>query len=319
MSILVVGSVAYDTVQTPVGNREDALGGSATYFSVSASKFESVSIVAVVGTDFLQEHFEMLTSHGVDISGIESVKGSTFRWSGVYGADANTRETLDTQLNVFAQFTPELGVKHREHSYLFLANIEPSIQLDVLHQMRRRPKLVALDTMNFWIEGKREQLGEVLKEVDVVLMDENETRSFAGKQNLTEAAGYIHEIGPHTVIVKRGEHGVLLFRQGSVFTAPAVPLRSVVDPTGAGDCFAGGFMGYLASTGDLSDDGFRRAVVLGSVMGSFAVESFSLDRVQSVSGEEVEERFRLITELTRFKPLLDRETLPFSDTGHQVH
>ena len=189
----------------------------------------------------------------------------------------------------------------------------------MLHQMRRRPKLVALDTMNFWIEGKREQLGEVLKEVDVVLMDENETRSFAGKQNLTEAAGYIREIGPHTVIVKRGEHGVLLFRQGSVFTAPAVPLRSVVDPTGAGDCFAGGFMGYLASTGDLSDDGFRRAVVLGSVMGSFAVESFSLDRVQSVSGEEVEERFRLITELTRFKPLLDRETLPFSDTGHQVH
>ena len=220
---------------------------------------------------------------------------------------------------MFAQFTPELDVKHREHSYLFLANIEPSIQLDVLHQMRRRPKLVALDTMNFWIEGKREQLGEVLKEVDVVLMDENETRSFAGKQNLTEAAGYIREIGPHTVIVKRGEHGVLLFRQGSVFTAPAVPLRSVVDPTGAGDCFAGGFMGYLASTGDLSDDGFRRAVVLGSVMGSFAVESFSLDRVQSVSGEEVEERFRLITELTRFKPLLDRETLPFSDTGHQVH
>ena len=247
------------------------------------------------------------------------MKGSTFRWSGVYGADANTRETLDTQLNVFAQFTPELHVNHREHSYLFLANIEPSLQLDVLHQMRRRPKLVALDTMNFWIEGRREELGEVLKEVDVVLMDESETRSFAGKQNLTEAAGYIREMGPHTVIVKRGEHGVLLFRQSSVFIAPAVPLESVVDPTGAGDSFAGGFMGYLASTGDLTDDGFRRAGVFGSVMGAFAVESFSLDRIESVSGEEVEERFRLITEVTRFKSLSDCETLPFSGAEHQVH
>ena len=315
MTVLVVGSVAYDSVETPAGSRDDALGGSATYFSVACSNFAPVGLIGVVGEDFRDGDVELLRSHGVDLSGLERVEGRTFRWSGVYGPeDVNTRRTLDTQLNVFGDFAPKLSESHRDAPYLFLANIAPSLQLDVLQQMRRRPKLVALDTMNFWIEGSRAELREVVRQVDVVFMDENETRSFTDTVNLMQAAGAIHSMGPRTVVVKRGEHGAILFHDGQPFLTPAVPLERVIDPTGAGDTFAGGFMGYLATTGDLTERGFRRAAVVGSVMGSFVVEGFSLERLADATREEIETRFRQLSTLTRFEPLADDESLPMRRT-----
>ena len=311
MSVLVVGSVAYDSVKTHAGSREDALGGSAAYFSVASSYFTSVSVVAVVGDDFLAEHVELLTSHGVDTSGLARAKGATFRWSGVYGMeDFNTRETLDTQLNVFGDFAPSLTPDHRRLPYLFLANIDPGLQLDVLRQMEERPALVALDSMNFWIDIKPDGLTEVVGSVDLLFVDEGEARQLAGEVNLIKAARSIQALGPRTVVIKRGEHGVLLFRGEEIFAAPAFPLESVVDPTGAGDSFAGGFMGYLAATGDLSPGGFRRAAVLGTVMGSFTVESFSLDRLASLIHSEIDSRFRAYTALSQFPPLGNGVSLP---------
>ena len=311
MTVLVVGSVAYDSVETPAGRRDEALGGSATFFSIACSNFAPVSLVGVVGEDFRDGDVEFLRSHEVDISGLERVEGRTFRWSGVYGPeDVNSRTTLDTQLNVFGDFAPSLNEDHCNAPYLFLANIAPSLQLDVLQQMRHRPKLVALDTMNFWIEGSSSKLREVVRQVDVVFMDENETRSFTNTTNLMQAAGTIHSMGPRTVVVKRGEHGAILIHDGQPFLTPAVPLEHVIDPTGAGDTFAGGFMGYLAATGDLSDRGFRRAAVTGSVMGSFVVEGFSLERLADATSEEIETRFRRLSTLTRFEPLADDESLP---------
>ena len=311
MTVLVVGSVAYDSVETPAGRRDEALGGSATFFSIACSNFAPVSLVGVVGEDFRDGDVEILQSHEVDISGLERVEGRTFRWSGVYGPeDVNSRTTLDTQLNVFGDFAPSLNEDHCNAPYLFLANIAPSLQLDVLQQMRHRPKLVALDTMNFWIEGSSSKLREVVRQVDVVFMDENETRSFTNTTNLMQAAGTIHSMGPRTVVVKRGEHGAILIHDGQPFLTPAVPLEHVIDPTGAGDTFAGGFMGYLAATGDLSDRGFRRAAVTGSVMGSFVVEGFSLERLADATSEEIETRFRRLSTLTRFEPLADDESLP---------
>lgn len=312
MSVLVVGSVAYDSVTTPAGSRAEALGGSATYFSVSGAYFAPVSVVAVVGEDFLPEHVELLEAHGVDVSGLERQPGKSFRWSGVYSAeDVNTRSTLDTQLNVFADFSPRLGSEQRRAPFLFLANIDPDLQRDVLGQMETRPRLVALDTMNFWIEGKNSSLRQVLGEIDVLLIDEGEIRDLSGEVNLMIAARHIMGLGPSAVVVKRGEHGVLMFRGESVFAAPAVPLEHVVDPTGAGDSFAGGFMGYLAASGDLSDVGFRRAAVLGSVMGSFAVESFSLDRLSTLAQADIEARFRALTGIWHFQPLAEGEPLPW--------
>ena len=315
MSVLVVGSVAYDSVKTPVGSRDDALGGSATYFSVSGSYFTPVSVVAVVGDDFRQADVELLESRHVDISGLERRPGKTFRWSGVYGAeDLNSRETLYTQLNVFADFAPELSPEHRRQPFLFLANIAPELQLDVLGQMNSRPRLVALDTMNFWIEGSKASLRKVIEAVDLLFMDEGEVRSFAEEPNLVRAAERITDMGPSAVMVKRGEHGALLFKDGKIFLAPAFPLERVVDSTGAGDSFAGGFMGYLAANGDLSTDGFRRAAVVGAVMGSFAVESFSLERISVLTQDEIEGRFRALTDLTRFAPLGENESLPWRDS-----
>ncbi len=312
MSVLVVGSVAYDSVRTAAGSRDEALGGSATYFSISSSYFTPVSIVAVVGQDFRPEHIELLKAHQVDVSGLVQRPGKTFRWAGVYGTeDVNARDTLYTELNVFAEFSPRLGPEHRRQPYLFLANIDPELQMDVLQQMERRPRLVALDTMNFWIEGKNGALTRVVKAVDVLFMDEGEARKFSGEANLVRAARRIQALGPPTVIVKRGEHGVLMFHGDSVFAAPAFPLEHVVDPTGAGDCFAGGFMGYLAATGDLGPDAFRRAAIAGSVMGSFAVESFSTDRIGSLTRQEVNARFQAFAQLSQFRPLGEGESLPW--------
>jgi sugar/nucleoside kinase (ribokinase family) len=306
-------------VTTPSASGKDLLGGSATYFSLSTSRFTDVSLVAVVGKDFSEAHLKLLKEHKVDTSGLEIAEGKTFRWSGRYRhEDVNSRDTLDTQLNVFAGFKPKLSLEHRKKDYLFLANIDPVLQMEVLGQMERRPRLVAMDTMNFWIEGKRDGLSEVIEAVDVVFMDEGEVRSYAREANLVKAARAIMASGPRTVVAKRGEHGVLLVTKESVFAAPAFPLDTVVDPTGAGDAFAGGFMGYLAATGDLSHGGFRRATVLGSVMGSFVVESLSADRLLALDYSELENRFRAFSALTSFEQLKAGEGLPWRGRNGRV-
>lgn len=310
--LLVVGSVAYDSVKTPEGSRRDALGGSAMYFALSSSYFTSVSVVAVVGEDFQQRDVDVFKAHDVDVSGLVRAKGKTFRWSGVYSTeDVNQRETLDTQLNVFADFSPTLTKQQRRTPYVFLANIHPALQLDVLQQMEARPRLVALDTMNFWIEGQRDALTKIVKRVDVLFMDEGEVRQFAREPNLVRAARKIIAMGPRAVVVKRGEHGVMLVQNGSLFVQPAYPLDRVVDPTGAGDTFAGGFMGYLASTGDRSPLGFRRAIMLGSVMGSFTVEAFSMERLHTLKRNDIDTRFRAFSDISRGSPLRKDQSLPW--------
>ena len=311
MSLLVVGSVAYDTVETPAGRRVDALGGSATYFSIAASYFAPVSVVAVVGEDFSQADVELLNARGVDTSGLERAPGRTFRWAGRYGQDLNSRETLDTQLNVFADFSPTLGEQHRGAPYLFLANIHPALQLDVLRQMDARPKLAALDTMNFWIDGSRAELERVVSAVDALFMDFGEIRTFAREPNVSRAARRVLDMGPRAVAAKRGEHGALLFDGQSAFAAPAFPLESAIDPTGAGDAFAGGFMGCLAAQDDTGPGALRRAAMVGAVMGSFCVESFSADRLAALTRDDIEGRFRQLTDMTTFPALADGESLPW--------
>ncbi len=302
MSILVVGSVAFDSIETPFGQVEDALGGSATYFSTSASFFTDVSLVAVVGEDFPDEHRQMLAERNIDLAGLQTAPGETFRWKGRYGFDLNEAHTLDTQLNVFENFSPELPENYRDAEYVFLANIDPELQLDVLSQVRN-PKLVACDTMNFWIEGKREQLIKTLAHVDVLIINEGEVRQLADEPNLQKAARIILAMGPKTLVIKRGEYGVIMYSEHSVFSAPAVPLEEVFDPTGAGDTFAGGFFGYLASTRNLSDANMRQAVVFGSVMASFTVESFSLDRLKGLDYREIKDRYTEVKLLTDFASL----------------
>ncbi len=310
MTVLVVGSVAYDSITTPADSRMDALGGSAMYFSIGISRFAPVSIIAVIGDDFQEQHVDLLRSRGVDVGGLQRQQGKTFRWAGeYYSADLNARTTLDTQLNVFADFSPQLSAEQRRCSYLFLANIDPELQLDVLNQMEQRPSLVALDSMNFWIDGKREALNKVVSRADVLFMDEGEARDFARKDNLVTAARHILNMGPSAVVIKQGEHGVLLFNGESIFSAPAFPLDHVIDPTGAGDTFASGFIGYIAATGDKTPEGYRRAAVLGSVMGSFCVQDFSVDKILSLTAQDIEDRFRAFTKLTAFPPLHNEDLL----------
>jgi sugar/nucleoside kinase (ribokinase family) len=302
MSILVVGSVAYDTVETPFGQAERVLGGSATYFSVAASFFADVRLVAVVGEDFDETDVEFLRARSVDLTGLSRHPGLTFHWQGRYGYDLNEAQTLATHLNVFERFRPQVPEAYRDSQFLVLANIDPELQLEVLRQMGR-PQVVACDTMNFWIGGKREELLQVIRQVDFFIINEGEARQLAGEANLVKAARRILEMGVRTLIVKRGEYGVLMFCGGEVFAVPAYPLEDVYDPTGAGDTFAGGFMGYLANTGDLSPQGVRRAIVAGSVMASFTVEDFSLDRLKRLDYGEIVERFRRFKELTEFPSL----------------
>jgi sugar/nucleoside kinase (ribokinase family) len=297
--LLVVGSVALDSVATPFGAVREALGGSATYFSCAASFFTHVRLVATVGEDFPGEHLELLRRHRVDLSGLCVSKGRTFRWAGEYGYDLNEARTLETQLNVFADFKPALSPELKRVPYLFLANIDPVLQLDVLRQMEGRPRLVALDTMNFWIQGKRDDLLRVLAEVDVVTINDGEARQLAGEPNLIRAARAIAAMGPKTVVVKRGEYGALMLCDGVFFMAPAYPLDSVYDPTGAGDTFAGGFVGYLAASDRLDAPTLRRAVVYGSVMASFTVEDFSLNRLARLTRAEIGERYEAFQDLTR--------------------
>jgi sugar/nucleoside kinase (ribokinase family) len=297
--LLVVGSVALDSVATPFGTVREALGGSATFFSYSASFFTGVRLVATVGEDFPREHLDLLQARGVNIASLQVSRGRTFRWTGEYGYDLNEARTLDTQLNVFADFKPVLTPELRRIPYLFLANIDPVLQLDVLHQMAKRPQLVALDTMNFWIRGKRDALLRVLGEVDVVTINDGEARELAGEPNLVRAARAIVAMGPKTVVVKRGEYGALMFCDGTFFMVPAYPLDSVYDPTGAGDTFAGGFVGYLAAMDRVDAATMRRAIVYGSVMASFAVEDFSLNRLVRLTSDEIGQRYDAFGDLTR--------------------
>ena len=301
MSILVVGSVAFDALETPFGKVDRVIGGSATYFSVAASFFTEVDLVAVVGDDFTDEDAAVFKGRNINLDGLQRVPGAkTFFWSGEYGYDLNVAKTRDTQLNVFADFTPRLNEKQKKADVLFLANILPELQLDVLHQTER-PRLVALDTMNLWIDIKRDALAQAFSEVDLVVINEAEVRQFTKEPNLVKGARSILALGPKTLVVKRGEYGVLMVRQDAIFAAPAYPLENVFDPTGAGDTFAGGFLGYLASRQEIHDRELRRAIVFGSVLASFTVEKFSLDRLREITLRDVHERYQDFRALTHFE------------------
>ncbi len=302
MQILVVGSVAFDSVETPFGKAEEVLGGSGSYFSASASYFAKVRLVAVVGEDFPDEHIKRLEARGIDLGGLKKVPGRTFRWKGRYEYDLNQAHTLNTELNVFSSFNPEIPETYRDTPYVFLANIDPELQMKVLEQVRN-PRLVACDTMNYWIEGKPEELWRLLKRVEVFVINESEAREFAGEASLVKAAKAILKRGPKSMIIKRGEYGAIMFNGDSIFSAPAYPLEEVFDPTGAGDSFAGGLMGYIASTGDLSEKNIRKAIIYGSVMASFNVEAFSLDRLVSLKKGEIEARYKEFKHLTHFEEL----------------
>ncbi|MBI2408046.1 MAG: bifunctional hydroxymethylpyrimidine kinase/phosphomethylpyrimidine kinase [Gemmatimonadetes bacterium] len=289
MSLLVVGSVALDSVETPFGKADEVLGGSATYFSASASHQSPVQLVGVVGDDYPVDRLETLRERRIDLAGLEKTEGESFRWRGRYRHDLNSAETLETRLGVFSHFRPKLPDQFKSASYVFLANIDPRLQLQVLEQVEK-PKFVACDTMNFWIESRRGDLLDLLAKVDLITLNDGEARQLTEKANLVQAARWILARGPKTVLIKKGEHGAFMFTNESIFYAPAYPLEAVFDTTGAGDSFAGGFMGYLARTNDLSEANMRRAVVIGSAMGSFVVEAFSITRLLSVTRDDIDRR-----------------------------
>jgi sugar/nucleoside kinase (ribokinase family) len=300
MRLLAVGSVALDSVITPFGEVTDALGGSAVYFGVAASLLTGVRVVGVVGDDFPDADLERLSGRGIDWSGVERAPGESFRWKGKYSFDLQSRETLETRLGVFADFHPRIPPAFAETPYVFLGNIHPSLQLAVLDQMQA-PKLVACDTMNYWISSARAELMEVLQRVDLLIVNDEEVRQLSGDWNIPRAARWLLSQGPSRVVIKRGEHGALLVEPGRSFFCPAYPMEEVFDPTGAGDAFAGGFLGYIARTGDMSSDGFRRAMVYGSAMGSFAVASFSVGGFDGVNPASLTARVRSFKDLTHFE------------------
>ena len=300
--LLVVGSVALDTVKTPFGEVAEVLGGSATYFSTAASYFTAVDLIAVVGEDFPPQHVAFLKSRGIDLTGLERRPGATFRWQGEYTHQLNEAHTLDTKLNVFETFRPKIPEAYRSPEVLFLGNIDPELQLDVLQKLSR-PPLVACDTMNFWINGKREALWRVLEKVDILIVNDGEARALGGSPNLVKVAQVVLARGPKHLIIKRGEYGVLMFNEKQIFGAPAFPLEDVRDPTGAGDTFAGGFLGYLAATGNRTNEALKQAIIFGSVMASFTVEAFSLDRLRILDYKEIHERFRSFKQLTHFEDI----------------
>lgn len=299
MSILVVGSVALDTIKTPFGKGKDVLGGSATYFSTSASFFSPVNLVAVVGKDFPSKYVKFLKNKKIDLRGLVAEKGKTFSWEGEYDWDFSNPKTISTKLNVFAKFDPVIPEEYRNTEYVFLANIDPQIQKKVLHQIRK-PKLVACDTMNYWIENKKKHLIKLLKHVDIFFLNEGEARELTGESSLVKAAKVIKKFGPSKIVIKKGEHGSLLFSGRSIFSTPAFLMESIYDPTGAGDTFAGGFMGYLAKSGKINDKTLRKAVVYGSVMATFAVEDLSLKRLGSVKKQDIARRYKEFKNLTSF-------------------
>lgn len=299
MSILVVGSVALDTIHTPFGKVRDILGGSATYFSLSARFFSPVNLVAVVGEDFPEKNIVFLKKHNINLEGLVQKKDKTFRWIGEYDRCFSDARTIATYLNVFAKFDPKIPQKYQNSSYVFLANIDPLIQEKVLKQVKR-PKLIACDTMNFWIQNKRKQLLKLLKKIDVFLINESEAKELTLESNLLKAGKKIIKLGPKIVVIKRGEHGVLLFVSNNIFIVPAFILESVIDPTGAGDTFAGGFMGYLAKTNILNIDSLRQAVVYGSIMASFTVEDFGLRRLGTIKLANISKRLKQFKKYTSF-------------------
>jgi sugar/nucleoside kinase (ribokinase family) len=300
MSILVVGSVAYDTVETPFGRAEKVLGGSASFFSVAAAFFAPVNLVAVVGDDFSAQAMAAFQGRPIDLEGLERTAGKTFHWQGKYSYDLNSRETVCTDLNVFEFFKPRIPERYRGSEHVFLGNIDPVLQRQVLEQVER-PRLVACDTMNFWISGKPDEVRRTLAAVDILLINDAEARQLSGEWNVVKAARAIRAMGPHTLVIKKGEHGVLMFSEEGSFAAPAYPLEEVFDPTGAGDTFAGGFLGYLAGAPKVDEEALRRAVVMGSTLASFCVEAFSLDRLLTLSRPEIDARYRLFKRLTHFE------------------
>jgi len=302
--VLIVGSMALDSVRTPAGEVQDALGGAADYASIAASFFAPVQLVGVVGDDFPQEHLDFLASRGIDLGGVQIIpSGKTFRWAGYYDFDLNVAHTLDTQLNVFADFAPSLPPAFKDAPYVFLANIDPDLQLQVVKQVQK-PKLTVCDTMNFWIEGKPDALRALLGHVDIAFMNDAEARQLTGQMSVVKAAKALQKLGPKTVIIKKGEHGALLFHGEEHFAAPSYPLEDIADPTGAGDSFAGGFIGYVASQDDISMATLRKAVVYGSVMASYNVEDFSLNRMRTLTPEDIAARYRAFQEIAHFEALL---------------
>jgi sugar/nucleoside kinase (ribokinase family) len=299
MSILVVGSIALDTVKTPTGNADDALGGSALFFSTAASFFAPVKVVGVVGEDFDFSGITFLEQRDVDLSGLKVEKGKTFRWGGRYHDNMNKRDTLFTYLNVFEKFQPVIPVKHRKSKFIFLANIDPELQLQVLESVDS-PQLVVLDTMNFWINGKRDALEAVIKQSDIVILNDEEVRELTDIYNINTAAQEILKKGPRVLVIKKGEHGAIMVSQDDYFSTVAFPVKSVVDPTGAGDSFAGGFVGYLACCGELTNQSFRKAVAYGTTVASFSVESFSFNRLKEISRSDIEKRLEIFRTMTHF-------------------
>ena len=300
MNVLVVGSVALDSVETPFGRAESVVGGSATYFASAACHFAPVQLVGVVGDDYPVDKLAPLAARGVDLAGLEQATGESFRWRGRYRHDLNSAETLETRLGVFSHFRPKIPPAFRRAPFVFLANIDPRLQLEVLNQVES-PRLVACDTMNFWIESRRSDVIALLGRVDLITLNDGEARQLTERSNLVHAARWILDHGPRLVVIKKGEHGAFMFSPQSVFFAPAYPLEEVFDPTGAGDSFAGGFMGYLARTGDLSEANLRRAVVVGSAMGSFAVERFSNERLLELTTDAIDRRIAEFRDLVSFE------------------
>lgn len=301
MSLLVVGSVAFDGIETPHGRVDRTLGGAASYFALAASHFAPVRMVAVVGEDFTDRDRTVFEGRKIDLAGLDRVAGKSFYWAGRYSQNMNERTTLTTELNVFAAFNPQLPKSYLDSRYIFLGNIDPTLQRSVLKQVHGKPKLVGLDTMNYWISGTNAELRETLKHVDILTINDDETRQLTSEHNLLRAAKHIFKMGPSTLIIKRGEHGAIMVHKNFVFAVPAYPLEEVVDPTGAGDTFAGGFMGYLAGKGRVNEQTLRSAMVYGSVLASFTVERFGVDRLAKVTRKEINARARQFSRLTSFK------------------
>lgn len=307
MSLLVVGTVAFDQIETPFGKTDKILGGAATFIGIAASKLEVNSgLVSVIGRDFPQEYIDLMESHKLDLSGIKKIdEGKTFFWSGRYKNDMNTRETLVTELNVLENFEPQVPENWKNPEVLMLGNLHPSIQKSVLNQLETRPKLVILDTMNFWMDQTWDELMDVIKEIDILAINDEEARQMSKEYSLVKAAKKILSMGPKTLIIKKGEHGALLFNQNNVFFAPALPLEDVFDPTGAGDTFAGGFAGYLAKTKNYSFENMKRAIIYGSALASFTVEKFGVERISELSQKDLAHRLEVFKTLTNFDIELD--------------
>ncbi|KPM33064.1 Ribokinase [Croceitalea dokdonensis DOKDO 023] len=300
--LLIVGTVAFDAIESPFGKTDKILGGAGTFIGLAASKFEvDLGLVSVVGDDFPQAYLDILTNKNINIDGVEIVKGGkTFFWSGRYHNDMNTRDTLVTELNTLADFNPKVPDAYADAEIVMLGNLHPGIQLSVIHQMKKRPKLIILDTMNFWMDNSLEELLTVIKEIDVITINDEEARQLTNEYSLVKAAEKIHRMGPKYVVIKKGEHGALLFHDKHIFFAPALPLEEVFDPTGAGDTFAGGFAGYLAATAHISFENMKNAVIHGSNLASFCVEKFGTERMQTVSQQEIEKRLHQFKTLTQF-------------------